>query len=293
MIDLEEARAGVVALRLLLDNQELLNRLRLTDVADRLEEVLPAVDVELFSDRVIGDCFLVQKKEGSSTSEQKISFKEIDNIEDNFAFEDVFDKSSQITDRLHCPVCTYTTNKRRTLRYHKQTQHELKVETGDAKPLTCSACGYITNKRRTLRYHEKTQHELKVESGESEMLCCSVCDYKSDKKRNLRDHIRVHHKEGKDHSCVVCNYKTRYPSSLRRHEENEHGDRKGRVTCTFCEYSTRYKHSLKLHTHRVHLKSETFKCEMCAYSTDFKRNLMLHMDGKHNDARFFPCSFDG
>ena len=51
MVDLEEARAGIVALRLLFYDQELLNRLRFTNVAHRLEKVLATVDVELLCQR--------------------------------------------------------------------------------------------------------------------------------------------------------------------------------------------------------------------------------------------------
>ena len=51
VVDLEEARAGIVALRLLFYDQELLNRLRFTNVAHRLEKVLATVDVKLLCQR--------------------------------------------------------------------------------------------------------------------------------------------------------------------------------------------------------------------------------------------------
>ena len=251
-----------------------------------LDDTFDFVDVEIFSDRSIGNSEV--QKEDIFTSEEKIYLKEIKeientfavDIEDDFAFEDVqtefVDKISQNAAKsprkgtLHCSVCSYTTIKRRTLRYHKKTQHELKIESSDAEMLTCSVCSYTTKKRRTLRYHKNTQHEIKVESGDIEMLSCPVCSYKSGKKRNLRDHIRVHHVEGKGGSeldCPQCDYKTTLNRNLRRH-------------------------TLKLHTDRAHLKSETFYCEMCTFSTHYKKNLRLHMGGKHNNNRSFPCSFD-
>lgn len=51
MINLEEARSGIVALRLLFNDQELLDRLRFANVAHRLEKVLATVDVKLFRQR--------------------------------------------------------------------------------------------------------------------------------------------------------------------------------------------------------------------------------------------------
>ena len=51
MVYLEEAGSGVVTLRLLLNDQELLNRLRLANVSDRLEKVLATVDVKLLCQR--------------------------------------------------------------------------------------------------------------------------------------------------------------------------------------------------------------------------------------------------
>ena len=247
-----------------------------------LDDTFDFVDVEIFSDRSIGDSEL--QKEDNLTSEEKIYLKEIKEIEDDFAFEDIQTFQTEFVDKisqnaaksprrkgtLHCSVCSYTTIKIRTLRYHKKTQHELKIESSDAEILSCSVCSYTTKKRRTLRYHKNTQHELKVESGDTEMLSCSICSYRSDKKRNLRDHMRVHHVEGKGESeldCPQCDYKTTLNRNLRRH-------------------------TLMSHTDRAHLKSETFFCEMCTFSTHYKKNLRLHTGGKHNNNRSYPCSFD-
>ena len=240
-----------------------------------LDDAFDFVDVELFSERNRSDNHEVHEEDRFAPDNGGIILtRGTYNIEDDFAFEDVkiasFDKIDQ--DAGKCP--------------EKET-------------LQCSDCDYTTNKRRTLRYHKKTQHESALESCESslkaEILYCSVCSYKTDKKRNLRDHIRIRHKVGveeKELDCAECDYKTTLNRNLRRHMQAVHSAFSEHL-CVACGYSTGCKSSLISHTERVHQKSETFRCELCAYKTHYKKNLYLHIDGKHNDSKFFPCSFAG
>ena len=271
-----------------------------------LDDAFDFVDVEISNyGQNIDDCQVqkVQKADSLATDPKEIP-KEEENIEDDFAFEYVefatmekYDKTKgNCTEQgtLSCSDCGYTTNKRRTLRYHIQTRHEIKIksEDKDVKPeiLVCSLCSYTSDKRRNLRDHVREYHEKRKGDEEEQ---CTQCDYKTALLKNLKRHIQSFHSSSKGFSCVHCDYKSRYKSSLRRHQEKEHGDGKGKLTCSKCEYSTGSGYALKEHITRVHQKSETFKCEFCTYSTHYEKNLMGHLEGQHDDSRFFECSFDG
>ena len=131
-----------------------------------LDDTFDFVDIEISNyDQNIDDCQVhqVQKADSLATDPKDIP-KEDENIEDGFAFEDVEFATTEKYDKtkadcaeqgiLFCSDCSYTTNKRRTLRYHIQTRHEIKIksEDKDVKPeiLTCSLCSYTSDKRRNL-----------------------------------------------------------------------------------------------------------------------------------------------
>ena len=164
-----------------------------------LDDTFDFVDVVISNyDQNINDCQVqkVQKADFLATDPKQIP-KEEANIEDDFAFEDVESATMEKYDNT-------------------------KEDCSNQGTLSCSDCSYTTNKRRTLRYHIQTRHKIKIKIEDNkdvkpEILTCSLCSYTSDKRRNLRDHVREYHEKRKgdeEEQCTQCDYKTALLLSL-------------------------------------------------------------------------------
>ena len=168
-------------------------------------------------------------------------------------------QSGKETLLLHCPNCTYFSNKKSNLKRHMRTNHNQELQTvfasvhqsgtgEEGKGFLCEVCGKDYASKAGLRLHIKDKHSSDCR------FKCNICGAGFNRVGDFKGHMNKH--QGEKEICTVCGQQFQYKTSLRKHQRKCHSNEpiaaRENFLCSFCGVAVSSRDSLREHVGEFH-----------------------------------------
>ncbi|KAG5889569.1 hypothetical protein JTB14_018554 [Gonioctena quinquepunctata] len=167
-----------------------------------------------------------------------------------------------------CPLCTFTTKYKYSIKLHKNMMHR---DPDEIIMYSCAMCTFKTKHKRYLETHMLVHRD----PDDCEMHQCDVCDFKTKFKSYMKTHMLIHKSpdEIKMHKCDYCSFQTKHKKYLETHVLIHMNPNDIPMHhCSICDFQTKSKPYLKTHmlTHKNPGEIPMHKCNECSFQTKFK-----------------------
>ena len=188
-----------------------------------------------------------------------------------------------------CDQCGFSATSRRTMRLHKQSLCEMKMNFSayGYKPLTfegaikyqnTDCCEKHKENPKALAQHIAVVHDRKYRN-------CTECGFKANSLYHLNTHKYEKHRNG-DTICPVCQLKCRNRFNLLIHMKGKHPA--AGLNCESCDHKAESIWLLKKHKDSVHFGIQ-HPCDMCEYKGPGKAELHMHKMRVHKE-KYLKCT---
>lgn len=149
----------------------------------------------------------------------------------------------------------------------------------------CTRCTVTYRSKRSLVYHLNTKHKIRVEIkgyDKKRKFICHYCRKEYPRKNELHDHI-LGHMNLKPYSCDICGAQFRIRGRFREHIVQKHLEttlNDKTFPCSFCSKMCISLKAKRSHEYR-HKNSGLFQCAYCSKTYQYKVNLMTHIQNFH------------